>query len=153
YFSDPGLWIGAPDHGPSYIFAVAPNGKGEVIAEMGEAFPNGVAADRAGGVVWGETQSRLIKRKRPDKPVEVLGRLPEGHMADGLKFDDAGRLWIATVFGGGFDLLDPATGGMEFVACPHYPLNLVFQGTSLVVADRGLWDESSGDVPRKGRLT
>jgi gluconolactonase len=153
YFSDPGLWIGSPNHGPTYIFAVAPDGKGEVIAEMGEVFPNGVAADRAGGVVWGETQSRLIKRRRPGQPVETLGQLPEGHMADGLKFDDLGRLWITTVFGGGFDVLDPIKGRMDFVPCPHYPLNCVFQGKSLIVTDRGRWDESSGDVPRNGRLT
>ncbi len=152
YFSDPGQWIGAPDHGPTYIFAVSPDGKGEVIAEMGEVFPNGVVADRTAGIVWGETQSRLIKRKRPDQPVEILGQLPQGHMADGLKFDDRGRLWITTVLGGGFDVLDPETGAMEFVPCPHYPLNCVFQGDALIVADRGLWDDASGDVARDGRL-
>ena len=152
YFTDPGQWLGAGDHGPTYIFAVAPDGKGEVIAEMGEVFPNGIAADRNGGVVWGETHSRLIKRWRPGMPIETLARLPEGHLADGMKFDDRGRLWITTVFGGGFDVLDLANGHMDFVACPYYPLNCVFQGQSLIVTDRGLWDETSGDVARNGRL-
>jgi gluconolactonase len=154
YFTDPGLWIGAPDHGPTHIFAVAPDGEGEIIAEMDEVFPNGIAAEpEGGGVVWGETKSRLIKRWRTGKPIETLAELPEGHMADGLKFDSLGRLWITTVFGGGFDVLDPRTGAIEFVPCPHYPLNCVFKGEVLIVTDRGLWDETTGDVPRKGRLT
>jgi gluconolactonase len=154
YFTDPGLWIGSPDHGPTYVFAVGPQGKGEVIAQMGEVFPNGITAEYQGdGVVWGETKSRLIKRWRPGTPIEILATLPQGHMADGLKFDDTGRLWIATVLGGGFDVLDPETGAMEFVPCPHFPLNCVFKGDALIVTDRGLWDDSTGDVPRNGRLT
>jgi gluconolactonase len=152
YFTDPGQWLGAADHGPTYIFAVGPGGKGEVIAEMGEVFPNGIAADPEGGVVWDETHTRKIKRKRPGAPVEVLATLPEGHMGDGLKFDERGRLWITTVYGGGFDVLDPKTGAMEFVPCPHYPLNCVFRGDKLIVTDRGLWDESQGPVSSAGRL-
>jgi gluconolactonase len=152
YFTDPGRWIGAPDHGPSYVFAVASDGKGEVIAQMDkDAFPNGIVADPHGGVVWDETGSRLIKRWRPGRGVEVLAKLPEGHMGDGLKFDDRGRLWITTVYAGGFDVLDPATGAIEFVPCPHYPLNCVFRGDALIVTDRGPRDEH-GDASRHGRL-
>ncbi len=153
YFTDPGQWIGSKDHGPTYIFAVGPDGKGEVIAQMDkDAFPNGIAADPKGGVVWDETGSRLIKRRRPGQPVEILATLPEGHMGDGLKFDARGRLWITTVYGGGFDVLDPDTGAMEFVPCPHYPLNCVFHGDALIVTDRGLWDESTGKPSGAGRL-
>jgi gluconolactonase len=72
-------------------------------------------------------------------------------MADGMKFDSRGRLWITTVKGGGFDVLDVETGKMEFVTCPHYPLNCVFVGETLIVTDRGLWNESP-DIPRRGRL-
>jgi gluconolactonase len=152
YFTDPVGWAGKVDPRPRHIFAVAPGGKGEVIAELGEVFPNGIAADLEGGVVWGETITRYIRRKRPGRAIETLGRLPEGHMADGLKFDAAGRLWITTVKGGGFDVLDLDTGAMEFVPCPHYPLNCVFVGQSLIVTDRGLWDDNSPDVSRNGRL-
>lgn len=152
YFTDPIGWPGKVDPRPRHIFAMAPSGKGEVIAELGEVFPNGIAADTEGGVVWGETISRYIRRKRPGREIETLARLPEGHMADGLKFDSTGKLWITTVKGGGFDVLDPETGAMEFVACAHYPLNCVFVGQSLIVTDRGLWDDNSPDVSRNGRL-
>jgi gluconolactonase len=152
YFTDPVGWPGKVDSRRRHIFAVASNGKGEVIAELGEVFPNGIAADLQGGVVWGETISRYIKRKRPGQEIEILARLPESHMADGMKFDSSGRLWITTVKGGGFDVLDPQTGKMEFVECPHYPLNCVFAGESLIVTDRGLWDDSLPDVARNGRL-
>jgi gluconolactonase len=152
YFTDPVGWPGKIDPRPRHVFAVSPDGKGEVIAELGEVFPNGIAADLLGGIVWGETLSRHIKRKRPGQEIEILARLPEGHRADGMKFDSAGRLWITTVTGGGFDVLDPGTGRMEFVPCPHFPLNCVFSGDTLVVADRGLWDDSLPDVARNGRL-
>lgn len=152
YFTDPVGWAGKIDSRQRHIFAVAPGGKGEVIVELGEVFPNGIAADREGGVVWGETITRYIRRKRPGKDIETLARLPEGHMADGLKFDASGKLWITTVKGGGFDVLDPGTGAMEFVPCAHYPLNCVFTGTSLIVTDRGLWDDNLPDVSRNGRL-
>jgi gluconolactonase len=152
YFTDPVGWPGKVDPRPRHVFAVAPDGKGEVIAELGEVFPNGIAADGQGGIVWGETLSRLIKRKRPGQDVEILAELPVGHMADGMKFDSAGRLWITTVKGGGFDVLDPETGAMAFIPCPHFPLNCVFVGQSLIVADKGLWDENAREVARNGRL-
>ena len=53
---------------------------------------------------------------------------------------------------GGFDVLDLETGKMEFVACPHYPLNCVFAGETLIVTDRGLWDDNLPGVSRNGRL-
>ena len=153
YFTDPGLWIGAPDHGPGYVFAIDAEGRGEVLAELDkEAFPNGIAADPQGGVVWDETGARQVKRWRPGRPVETLATLPKGHLGDGLKFDARGRLWIATVYRGGFDVLDPATGAMQFVPCPHYPLNCIFKGEALIVTDRGLWDNARGDASLEGRL-
>ena len=152
YFTDPVGFLGNTDPRPRHVFAVAPDGKGEVIAELGDVFPNGIAADAEGGIVWAETKSRFIKRKRPGAPIETLAQLPDGHMADGIKFDAGGRLWITTVKGGGFDVLEPTTGAMLFVPCAHYPLNCVFAGTSLIVTDRGLWDDASPDVPRNGRL-
>jgi gluconolactonase len=152
YFTDPVGWPAKIDRRPRHVFAIDSDGKGEVIAELGEVFPNGIAADLQGGILWGETISRYIKRKRPGKDIEILARLPEGHMADGMKFDSSGHLWITTVKGGGFDVLDPETGDMEFVSCPHYPLNCVFAGETLIVTDKGLWDDKSLDVARDGRL-
>lgn len=151
YFTDPVGWPGKQDPRPRYVFAVAQGGKGEVIAELGEVFPNGIAADREGGIVWGETTSRLIKHKQQGAAPKILARLPEGHMADGMKFDAAGRLWITTVKGGGFDVLDRKTRTLQYVPCAHFPLNCVFVGHSLIVTDRGIGEDPTG-VARSGRL-
>lgn len=151
YFTDPVTWLGRPDPRPRHILAVGPGGKGEVIAELGDVFPNGIAADRMGSIVWGETRSRFIRRKRLGEPVETLTQLPEEHMADGIKFDASGRLWITTVLGGGLDVLEPESGRLDFVPCPHAPLNCVFLGERLIVTDRGLWGDPH-DVARDGRL-
>ena len=66
--------------------------------------------------------------QRPGAATETLAQLPEGHMADGMKFDAAGRLWIATVTGGGFDALDLEKRTLHHVPCAHVPLNCVFVG-------------------------
>jgi gluconolactonase len=154
YFTDPGLWFppeSKSGYGPSYVFAVDSDGRGEVIAELADVYPNGIAAS-CYGVVWGESHTRMIKRRRAGGGIEVLAELPHGHVPDGLKFDEAGRLWITTVAGSTIDILDCGSGAITEVMCPVMPLNCLFVDGGLLVADGGKFDPATQDVPREGRL-
>lgn len=156
YFTDPGDWTPpggerAP-HGPSHVFAVDAAGQGEIIAELGDVYPNGIAASDD-GIVWGESHTRLIKRWRHGGGIDTLAELPQDHVPDGMKFDTAGRLWITTVSGGTIDVLNPADGTIEEVDCPMMPLNCVFVSGGLLVTDGGAFDPAIEDVPRRGRIT
>lgn len=155
YFTDPGFWSPAesrdPGHGPSYVFAVDSAGRGEVIAELGDVYPNGIAAN-ADSIVWAESHTRLIKRWRRGRNVDVLAELPNGHVPDGMKFDAAGRLWITTVTAGIIDVLNIDTGEIVEVPCPVMPLNCLFVENGLLVTDGGNFDPAIHDIPRDGRL-
>ncbi|MER8986621.1 SMP-30/gluconolactonase/LRE family protein [Mesorhizobium sp. M0843] len=75
-FSDPGTYNpGNPD--PSYIFAVNPDGSAYLALGFDKpTFPNGVAIEADGSIIWGESYTGRVKRQRPDGCVEDLGRLP-----------------------------------------------------------------------------
>ena len=85
-FSDPGTYNPAnPD--PSYIFAVEPDGSASIAVGFAEPmFPNGVAIEADGSIVWAESYTGHVKRQRPDGSIEDLGRLPgDNPIPDGLK--------------------------------------------------------------------
>jgi gluconolactonase len=153
YFTDPGAWFPPETRGrqQSHVFALDSTGAGEVIAELGDVYPNGIAASRD-GVVWAESHTRLIKMWSGGSQVRTLAELPEGHVPDGLKFDYEGKLWITTVEAGVMDVLDLATGSITELACPYMPLNCVFVPGGVLVTDGGLFDPLADIVPRHGRL-
>jgi gluconolactonase len=53
YFTDPGLWdpVGRPE--PGYVFALDADGTGELIAEVGAVFPNGLVVEADGSQLCG----------------------------------------------------------------------------------------------------
>lgn len=155
YFTDPGGWHPADTedatHGPAHIFAVGADGRGEVIAEVGDVYPNGIAA-RNDGIYWNESHTRLVKHCSIGGKIETLTELPAGHIPDGMKFDDTGKLWITTVTGKTIDILDTETGDLQSIHCPHMPLNCLFVDGGLLVTDGGVINEAVDDLPRSGSL-
>ena len=54
YFTDPGTYRpGDPE--PSYLFVLDPDGTGECLAELPDAYPNGIVAEPDGSIVWVES--------------------------------------------------------------------------------------------------
>src|SRR5262245_25838802 len=97
-FSDPGTYNPAnPD--PSYIFAVNPDGSSYLAVGFDKpTFPNGVAIEADGSIVWGESYTGRVKRQRPDGLIEDLGRLPGANpIPDGLKVGADGRLYVTDI--------------------------------------------------------
>jgi gluconolactonase len=137
WFTDSGHWDEATRPHPGRVFAIDADGRGELIAELDHTFPNGIAADPDGSVVWAESYTREIWRRRPDGTRELIGTLPEGHTPDGLKRDVDGRYWVTGVGSGTIDVMCPDGTIAVSVPAGTLPTNCVFSGRTLYVTDNG----------------
>ena len=138
-FTDPGTYNpAAPD--PSRIYSVAPDGHASILVDFPEpVFPNGVAVEADGSIVWAESYTGRVGRRRPDGAIEDLGRLP-GHnpIPDGLKVGVDGRLYVTDIVAGGIHVLAPDGSFDAFVACGVATTNCVFAGEMLWVTNAGV---------------
>lgn len=138
-FTDPGTYNPSnPD--PSYIFAIAPNGKASVaVAFPKPVFPNGVVVEADGSIVWDESYTGHVGRRRPDGTMEDLGRLPgENPIPDGMKIGADGHLYVTDLVAKGIHILAPNGKVQGFIPVGGAPTNCVFDGESLWVTDAGV---------------
>ncbi len=151
YFTDSGDWDIETRPDPGYIVVVGPDGVAHILEELEPTYPNGIVAEPDGSIVWVESYTRNVVRRRPEGSKETLCTLPEGHIPDGFKIDEKGNFWI-TVFGaGGLDVIAPDGSHLAFVETGGVPLNCAFGGSTVYVCDFGTTD-TSGDVSMGGRL-
>ena len=86
YFTDPGTYRPA-DPEPSYLFVLEADGSGRLLAELDPpTFPNGIAIEADGSVVWAESYTGMVRRLRLDTgAIEDIARLPgDKPVADGM---------------------------------------------------------------------
>ncbi len=155
YFTDPGRYDpDDPDEGR--ICVVETDGRTSVLADVGPTYPNGIAVERNGAVVWVESYNRRIRRRRPDGSVEVIATLADGHIPDGMAVGADEHLYIASVTSGGVDVVSSAGELVRFIETGGEPQNVVFDGTDLIVADFGelpqYGDGGLASGPACGRL-
>ena len=102
-------------------------------------FPNGIAVEADGSIVWDESYTGRVGRLRPDGRVEDLGRLP-GHnpIPDGLKVGADGRLYVTDIVAGGIHVLSSDGRVEDFIACGVATTNCVFSGDMLLVTNAGV---------------
>ena len=136
YFTDPGAFD-PDDPEEGQICVAEPDGTTHVLYRTGPTYPNGIVVDPDGSVVWDESYTRAVHRRRSDGTVEHVATLPEGHIPDGMKLATDGRLFIATVSSGGVDVIAPDGEPLDFIDTAGAPLNCVFDGSQLYVADYG----------------
>ncbi len=143
WFTDP---RGAPDPAdndrPGRLFALDPStGDGELVAEVGPAFPNGIAFLADDTLVWTESFTRRVMRLVDGRP-EVIIELPERHAPDGLCVGADGTLYVATTYA---HCVSVVAGGEivdRYVCGDGMATNCCFGGTDLYVTEsrRGtLW--------------
>jgi len=136
WFTDPGTFDPERPE-PGRICRLAPDGTCTIVAEPGHAYPNGIVAEPDGAVAWTESFTRRIRRRTPDGGVATVATLPRGRIPDGMKRAADGSLYVAGVTSGGIDVVRPDGTLAGLVPAGRTPLNLVFDGTALVVADFG----------------
>jgi gluconolactonase len=144
YFTDPGTY-NPEDPDPSYIFALEPEGSGRVVVEFPEpTFPNGIAVDADGSIVWDESYTGRVRRQRPDGTIEDLLRLPgERPIADGLKIAVDGSIFVAVIEAGGIHVVEADGAYREFIKVGDATTNCAFDGEQLYVTDAGMPAESA----------
>jgi gluconolactonase len=137
YFTDPGRYDAELRPDPGYVFALDGDGRGQLVADLGPVYPNGIVAEASGAIVWVESYTRAVRRRHPDGSLELLAELDEGHVPDGLAVADNGDLYVTTVTSGGLDVVAPEGGVRDFLPVGSVPTNCAFGGTTLYVTDGG----------------
>jgi gluconolactonase len=153
YFTDPGTYRPA-DPQPSYLFVLEADGTGRLLAELDPpTFPNGIAVEADGSVVWAESYTGMVRRLRLGtgtiEDVEVLpGEKP---IADGMAVAADGLLYVTTVNGGGIEVLRPDGGYVRHIKAGTVPTNCVFDGRDLIMTDAGVLADTA-DASYGGQL-
>lgn len=143
YFTDPGRYDPEARPDPGYVFALGADGSGELVADLGPVYPNGIVVEAAGTLVWVESYTRAVKRRHRDGSIETLAILDQGHVPDGLAVAADGDLYVATVTSGGIDIVGAAGAARGFISVGAVPTNCAFDGRRLYVTDGGIPGEST----------
>ena len=153
YFTDPGTYR-PNDTQPSYLFELSPDGSGRLLAELSPpTFPNGIAIEADGSVVWAESYTGMVRRLNPDNlQITDICKLPgDKPVADGMAVAADGRLFVTTVNGGGIDVINKDGSYDQFLKLGVIPTNCVFSGADLYMTDAGVLADSS-DPSMGGQL-
>lgn len=151
YFTDPSDYSPESPR-PGRLYVLDADGAGELLEERQESFPNGIAAEADGSIVWVDSYGRGVYRKRRGEDSVQFCQLPEGHIPDGLKIDADGNLWITAYSGGGVDIVRPDGTMLDFLDTGGCPLNCVFHDGALFITDLGDVHGVSAEAFMGGRL-
>jgi gluconolactonase len=135
YFTDPGTWK-PEDPDPGFIFALEPDGSGEVVLEL-SGYPNGIALEDDGALLWVESFTGRLMRRKPGGEHEQLHVFEQGHMPDGFARAATGDIYVATLLSGGLHVVHPG-GGADFIDLGGTTLtNCAFRGDAIILTDAG----------------
>ena len=136
YFTDPrGASDPTKNDKPGRLFAWdLASGRGELIHELGPVFPNGIAFDAQGTLLWTESFSRRVMALRGGR-AELVVQLPERHFPDGFCIGADGRLYVASTYAHCVTVIE-AGQIVDRLACGDgMPTNCCFAGTDLYVTE------------------
>jgi gluconolactonase len=136
WFTDPrGHADAARNQRPGRIFALdVTTGEGELVAELGPVFPNGIGFLADGTLVWTESFSRRVMAL-VDGQQEVVAELPERHFPDGFCVSADGRLFVATTYAHTVTVLGDGMIVGSLRCGDGMPTNCCFGGTDLYVTE------------------
>ena len=117
-------------------------GDGELVAELGPVFPNGIAFLADGTLVWTESFTPPRDARSSTAARRSLIELPERHAPDGLCVGADGTLYVATTFAHCVSVVDGGEIVDRYMCGDGMATNCCFGGTDLYVTEsrRGtLW--------------
>jgi gluconolactonase len=117
---------------PGRLFAVGLSGAGEMLAELPDVYPNGIAFDAGQRLYWTESMQHRVCRLVGGKPVTFC-QLPDSHVPDGMAFAADGRLFVATTVSQGVTVVSPDGMVLEEIRLGEHATNCIFDGSDLYV--------------------
>lgn len=154
YFTDPGRWD--PDNKPDdgFVCVLDRDGRAAILVEVGRTYPNGIVGEADGSIVWVESYTRRVRRRRANGEIEEVYTFPnERAVPDGLAVAENGDLYIATLSSGGFHVVSADGSSAQFVDLGGTVLsNCVFEGSALYLTDLGSKAGATDQAVYVGRL-
>lgn len=117
---------------PGRLFAVAPDGAGEMLLERPGVYPNGIAFDAQQRLYWTESMAHRVCRLYDGEPVTFC-QLSDEHVPDGMAFAADGRLFVATTVSGGVTVISPTGEVLAEIHLGEHATNCAFDGSALYV--------------------
>jgi gluconolactonase len=118
---------------PGRLFAVsAASGDGEMVLELPDVYPNGIAFDAQQRLYWTESAAHRVRRLEDGKAVTFC-QLPDSHVPDGMTFAADGRLFVATTISGGVTVIAPDGTVADEIDLGEHATNCIFDGSDLYV--------------------
>jgi sugar lactone lactonase YvrE len=102
--------------------------------ELDPVFPNGIAFDREGALLWTETFSRRVMKLRGAEP-ELVAQLPERHFPDGFCVDEDGLLYVASTYGHCVSVIQGDRIVDRLLCGDGMPTSCCFAGSDLYVTE------------------
>jgi gluconolactonase len=133
YFTDSGTeHDDRVEAAPGRLFVVSDQGNGELLAELPEVYPNGIAFDAQGRLYWTESMAHRVQRLENGKPVTFC-QLSDGHVPDGMAFAADGRAFVCTTISEGVTVVSPDGEVLEEITLGEHATNCIFAGSTLYV--------------------
>jgi gluconolactonase len=136
YFTDP---RGHSDptrnqnHGRLFMWD-ARRGEGELLLQLGPVFPNGIAFDAQGQLLWTESFSRRVMLLRGGHAEPVI-TLPDRHFPDGFCIGADGRLYVASTYAHCVTVIERGEIVDKLMCGDGMPTNCCFAGSDLYVTE------------------
>ncbi|TML85564.1 MAG: SMP-30/gluconolactonase/LRE family protein [Actinobacteria bacterium] len=121
------------ERAPGRLFVVDGDGGGEMVLELPEVYPNGIAFDAQGRLYWTESMAHRIRRLEDGKPVTFC-QLADDYVPDGMAFARDGRAFVATTISEGVSIVSADGELLDHIELGEHATNCAFDGGTLYVA-------------------
>ncbi len=117
---------------PGALYVMDADGKGEMLLERPDVYPNGIAFDAQQRLYWTESAAHRICRLEDGTPVTFC-QLSDDHVPDGMAFAADGRLFVCTTISGGVTVVSPGGEVLAEIHLGEHATNCIFDGATLYV--------------------
>jgi gluconolactonase len=118
---------------PGRLFVIDGHGGGQMILELPDVYPNGIAFDAQHRLYWTESMAHRVCRLDDGKRV-TFSQLSDDHVPDGMAIAADGRLFVCTTISEGVTVLSPEGEVLEEIHIGEHATNCIFDGSDLYVA-------------------
>src|SRR5262245_717092 len=116
---------------PGRLFAIAPDTE-EMVLELPDVYPNGIAFDAEGRLYWTESMAHRICRLE-NGTAAVFCQLSDDYVPDGMAFAADGRAFVCTTISEGLTVISPDGQVLDQIHLGEHATNCIFDGPTLYV--------------------